>query len=61
MKMIRSWLCLFLLLISAHRLPAPISEVTEKILSPGGCYPLRSLTAVELMLPLEAFEFMGAH
>lgn len=26
MKLIRAWLCLFLLLISAHRLPAPISE-----------------------------------
>ena len=29
MKVIRSWLCLFLLFVSAHRLPAPIQEVPE--------------------------------
>jgi hypothetical protein len=34
MKVIRSWLCLFLLLISAHRLPAPISEIPQTTPTP---------------------------
>lgn len=34
MKVIRSWLCFFLLLISAHRLPAPISEIPAPTATP---------------------------
>lgn len=34
MKLIGFWLCLVALLISAHRLPAPISEIPESTPSP---------------------------